>query len=68
VIKPQSPRKGLHNLSRWMGVTALLEAQVVGGADSGQQRHLFATQTSDAATRPSNQADIGGTELLAPCA
>ena len=56
----------LHNLSGGTGVLTLLEAQVVGAADTGERRHLFAAQTRHTASHTSNQPDVFGTEPFAP--
>jgi hypothetical protein len=65
-VELKGPRERFDDLSGWMDVAALLEAQIVGGADPGQRRHLLATQTPNAASRASNEPDVFGTELLAP--
>jgi hypothetical protein len=64
-IESKSPRKCLDDLSGWVDVAALLEAQVVRGADVCERRHLLATQTRHAAARASNEPAVFGTELLA---
>ena len=66
-VELKGPGKCLDDLSGWMDVAALLEAQVVGGADACQRRHLLATQTRHAAARASNEPAVFGTELLASC-
>ena len=65
-VQQQSSRECLHNLSGGTGVLTLLEAQVVGAADAGERRHLFAAQTHHTASHTSNQPDVFGTELFAP--
>src|SRR6478609_1079756 len=49
-----------------MRVAALLEAQVVVGADAGQQCQLLAAQSGNPAARASHQPDVLGPQLLAP--
>src|SRR6476469_10128847 len=49
-----------------MRVAALREAQVVVGADAGQQRQLLAAQSGNPAARASHQPDVLGPQLLAP--
>ena len=49
-----------------MRVTALLEPQIVGGADAGQGCQFLAAQTRNTPPRAGNQPDIFGTDLLVP--
>src|SRR6478752_773253 len=49
-----------------MRVAALLEAQVVVGADAGQQCQLLAAQSGNPAARAAHQPDVLGPQLLAP--
>jgi hypothetical protein len=66
-IELKDPCERVEDLRGRVIVTALLEAKVVGGADASQRRHLLATQTRHAPPRASNEPDVFGTELLAPC-
>src|SRR5690606_33210213 len=58
LVELEHARERLHDLHRRVAVAPLLEAQVVVGADAGEQRHLLATQTRDAADARGGQPDV----------
>jgi hypothetical protein len=64
--KAQDAGQSLKNLNRGVTVTALLEPQVVVGADPGEHRGLFASQPRGAAHTARGQADAVGLDELAP--
>ena len=65
-IQLERPRKRVKNLGGRMLVAALLQPQVIVGADARQHRQLLAPQTRNASARTRSQPDIFGTNLFAP--
>ena len=65
-IQLERPRKRVKDLGGRMLVAALLESQVVVGADARQYRQLLAAQTRNASARTRYQPDMFGTNLFAP--
>ena len=65
-VQLQSPRKRVKNLSGRILVAALLQPQVIVGADTRQHRQLLAPQAPNTSPRTRNQPDIFGTDLFPP--
>jgi hypothetical protein len=57
-VQPQHPGDGLQHLQRRIAVPALLQAQVVVGADAGEHRDLLAPQPRHPAQTAAAQPDV----------
>jgi NAD(P)-dependent dehydrogenase (short-subunit alcohol dehydrogenase family) len=67
LVQLQGSREGVEHLRGGMLVTALLETDVVVGADAGEHRYLLAPQSGRAAARGVPKADVLGLDEFAAC-
>ena len=66
LIEAEGVSKRFENSNGGIAVASLFQPQVVVGADPGQQRDLFSTQTFDPPVVAGRQSHLGGADLFAP--
>src|SRR5205823_1861870 len=68
LVERECPAEAEHHLVRGLVVAALLETQVVLGADAGEGGHFLSAESAHTPVRFAWEPDVLGLGQVAPCA